>query len=186
MDLVAALVLAFSTNIDNFAVGLAYRVKQISIGFRANLLIALLSGMSTFASMAFGNWIQSFFAPSLTHKVGSIVLIIIGLVTLIEIIRQNTQVKTFAMNTESQYYLSWQEALLLGLALTITNFGTGVGAGIAQLDSTLTSSFSFISSLLMVGSGSVIGGLLARFSSRLKWVSGIILISLGLYEYILA
>ena len=100
-----------------------------------------------------------------------------------------------------QSNLSLKAACILGLALTLTNFGTGIGAGMAQLDPLLTSSFSTLSSLLTIGGGAWLGNGLANFSrnhlefpsglanfsrNRLEFLSGLLLIALGLYEYFFA
>lgn len=45
--LAALIVLAISTNLDNLAVGVAYGLRQVAIGLRANVAIALLELIST-------------------------------------------------------------------------------------------------------------------------------------------
>ncbi|MGF1481670.1 MAG: hypothetical protein ACFB4I_19660 [Cyanophyceae cyanobacterium] len=80
--------------------------------------------------------------------------------------------------------VSLKSAFVVGLVLTSTNLGTGIGAGIAQLNIALTSCLSFFSSLLLVGSASVLGSFAtALWTGRLELLSGILLISLGLYQF---
>ena len=188
--IIASTLLSLSTNIDNFAVGVAYSVKKLTISWTANLLIAVLSGISTFSSMSLGDWINRFLSPNLAHNLGCSILIIIGCLTILEILKKklaSSSDQTIEHLTEETIskIISIREALIIGLALTITNLGTGIGAGIAQLDLFLTSCFSFFSSLLMIGGGSLLGHLVtSRFSgNRLEFISGLLLISLGLYEY---
>ncbi|MGF1481669.1 MAG: hypothetical protein ACFB4I_19655 [Cyanophyceae cyanobacterium] len=59
MDFLAAIFLSISTNVDNFAVGVAYGIKKPTISFPANLIIASLSGASTFISMSLGEQLNS-------------------------------------------------------------------------------------------------------------------------------
>ncbi|MGK7875263.1 MAG: manganese efflux pump [Xenococcaceae cyanobacterium] len=205
--IIASTLLSLSTNVDNFAVGIAYSVKKLTISFPANLLIASLSGISTFTSMSVGDWVNHFLSPNVAHKLGSGILIIIGFLTIWDILKAqfNFSMEEKENNSEIEIhnlieynnsidvgkirkFISLREALLLGLALTITNLGTGIGAGIAQLNLLLTSCFSFLSSLLTIGGGSFLGNLVtSRFSgSRLELLSGILLISLGLYEYMVS
>ncbi|MFW6295829.1 MAG: manganese efflux pump [Halothece sp.] len=188
--LLSSLLLSLSTNIDNLAVGMAYGIKRLAIGFSANIVIALLSGMSTFFSMSLGDWIHSFLSRTIAHQLGSGILIIIGFFTVWQFLKTNfnkSEQTEEILNLRSHKGMGLREALFLGMALTITNLGTGIGAGIAELDLVLTSCFSFGSSLLMIGGGAFLGQVLtAKFSgSRLELVSGILLICLGIYEYLM-
>ena len=214
--LLAAILLSLSTNTDNLAVGIAYGIKQVSISLPANGCIALLSGLSTFTAMAMGTWFDRFLSPPLARELGSGLLIAIGCFTLWTLLRSRfglasnpaPTILTTANSNSSledphfpQSNLSLKAACILGLALTLTNFGTGIGAGMAQLDPLLTSSFSTLSSLLTIGGGAWLGNGLANFSrnhlefpsglanfsrNRLEFLSGLLLIALGLYEYFFA
>lgn len=186
----ASILLSLSTNIDNFAVAVAYRVQNLTISFRGSLLIALLSGISTYASMSLGDWLNHFIAPSMAQELGSGVLIMIGCVTIWQLLlkpSENSLSIPRNSNDDVPESLSLKEALLLGLALTLTNFGTGVSAGIVHLNILLTSGLSFLSSLLLIGGGAWLGQLVtSQFSgSRLEWLSGALLIALGLYEFLM-
>lgn len=190
MNLLASIILALSTNLDNFAVGVAYSFRNTQITWQGNLLIALLSGLSTLAAISIGTWIEQFLPPGRAEALGSGVLMIIGVLTLFQVAKKQLN----SAETESDspdhrrtttQFLSWQSSLILGLALTITNLGTGVGAGMAHLDLAVTSVCSFFSSLLTVGGGFWLGSWLSQrlSGSRLELVSGTLLIILGLYEY---
>ncbi|RUT07318.1 hypothetical protein DSM106972_025790 [Dulcicalothrix desertica PCC 7102] len=54
MHLISALLLAIASNIDNFAVGIAYGVKKLKIGILTNLFIAFVSAIGTYLSVAVG------------------------------------------------------------------------------------------------------------------------------------
>lgn len=186
---IASILLALSTNIDNFAVGVAYSVRQVKIGWIANSTIALLSGVSTFLAMTFGDWLEGFFSNDLAQQIGSFVLILIGLWTVINLLIRKFKTKeSDNIDIQPNGSLKLSDAVVLGLALTITNFGTGIGAGLAQLNVTLTSVFSFLSSLLTIGGGFFLGNAIAQqFSGRrLEFVSGLLLIGLGIYEFFLS
>ena len=185
--ILASAFLSLSTNIDNFAIGVAYSVRKLTIGWQANLLIACLSGISTFTSMSCGDWIEQFLTPAIAHLLGSGILIVIGLHSVWTTLQAQSErfevddcFNQAAQNLASTIDL--REAFVLGLSLTITNLGTGIGAGIAQLDQGLTSCLSFLSSLLMIGGGSLLGKFIAQYSG-LEVISGVLLIGLGLYEY---
>lgn len=181
-SIIASILLSLSTNIDNLAIGAAYGVKKVKIGWWANVSIALLSGLSTLAAMVVGDRLNYFFATNFVTNLGSSILIIIGVFSIINLIFN--QSNTLVVTTNYQK-ISLREAWLLGLVLTITNWGTGVGAGMAQLNLILTSCCSFVSSLLMIKVGSYLGNFVTIYflGNKLELVSGIILIFLGFYEY---
>ncbi len=100
--------------------------------------------------------------------------------------RSHLKSDRFIAKNTAKNAMTWQEATILGLALTITNLGTGIGAGIAQLSIGLTSCLSFASSLLMIGGGAFLGKVFATYYSgyRLEFISGVLLFFLGVYEYL--
>lgn len=186
----ASILLSLSTNIDNFAVGVAYGVKNLTIPFSGSLLIALLSGISTYASMSLGDWLNHFIAPSIAQAVGSGALMMIGGLTILQLLLKPSENHlSRSQNSQSDLpeSLNLKGALILGLALTLTNFGTGISAGIVHLSILLTSALSFLSSLLLIGVGAWLGQVVtSQFSgSRLEWLSGAFLIALGLYEFLI-
>jgi putative Mn2+ efflux pump MntP len=90
------------------------------------------------------------------------------------------------LQSETNQYVSLQEAAVIGMALTITNLGTGISAGIAQLDLLLTSLFSSATSIILIGLGNIFGDLIKSNLSRqkLEFISGFLLICLGLFELV--
>ena len=76
--LLSAFLLSISSNIDSFAVAIAYGVKQLRIGFFANLLIAIVSSLGTFVSMSIGQSISSYLPQNIANLLGSGVLVAIG------------------------------------------------------------------------------------------------------------
>ena len=193
-SLLASLILSLSTNIDNLAIGVAYGVRGFAVGWGANLLIALLSGVSTFASMSAGDWVSRFLPENVAGAIGSGILVAVGIWGLWDALKiqadmgnklESEAIADTAIHPAMRQ-ISLSNALILGLALTVTNLGTGIGAGMAQLDPSLTSSLSFGSSLLTIGGGVFLGQLFSSFRSggRLDIVSGLLLIGLGVYEYV--
>jgi putative sporulation protein YtaF len=79
VHLISILLFAFSANIDNFTVGIAYGIKKIKIGLLSNLLIALITAIGTFVSMAVGLAVSKILTASIANVVGSVILILIGI-----------------------------------------------------------------------------------------------------------
>ncbi|MDB9315534.1 manganese efflux pump [Spirulina sp. CS-785/01] len=176
--------LSFSTNLDNLAVGMTYGMRQLTIGWWGNLLIASLSGVSTFFSMSVGDWLEDFLNPNLAQDMGAGIIVLMGLGVLWNAYQEETNETQDFSRPSPKNKLSFTRIVVLGLALTVTNWGTGIGAGIAELNSGLTSSFSFLSSLVTIGGGMLLGKWATRqlTGNWLSWVSGLGLILLGIYE----
>lgn len=75
----SSFLLAFSANIDNFAVAIAYGVKKLHIGILSNVLIAFVSALGAVLSMAVGTSISRYLPNPIANVLGSGVLIAIGL-----------------------------------------------------------------------------------------------------------
>ena len=186
-----AIALALSTNLDNFAVGVAYSTKSRSIPLSGNLIIALLSGLSTWASMFLGDWFYQYLPTFVAQWFGSVLLITIGCWSLWEQLQHHFQPQFIGASLHSELVtpetLSAHDSLLLGLGLTVSNLGTGIGAGMAHIGIGLVSSLSVATSLIMISGGTMLGkaALNAGSDNRLMgWFTGVGLIVLGTYEAI--
>lgn len=186
-----AIALALSTNLDNFAVGIAYSTKSRSISPLGNLIIALLSGLSTWASMFLGDWLYQYLPTFIAHWFGSFLLITLGCWSLWEQLQHHFQPQfadaTFKTEQAAPETLSPQDSFWLGCGLTISNLGTGIGAGMAHISIGLVSSLSVITSIAMLSGGTMLGkaALNAGSDNRVMgWFTGVGLIILGTYEAI--
>ncbi len=78
--LLSSLLLSTSSNVDNFAVAVAYGVKKLKIGIFSNLLIAIVSALGTILSLSVGNVINRYLPAPVANVLGSSVLIVIGII----------------------------------------------------------------------------------------------------------
>jgi putative Mn2+ efflux pump MntP len=78
MHLISALLLAIASNVDNFAVGIAYGVKKLKISTLTSLFIALVSAIGTFLSISVGEDINNYLSVDAANILGSIVLVAVG------------------------------------------------------------------------------------------------------------
>ncbi len=178
--LLAATLLSLSTNLDNLAVGFAYGLQRLTIGWVANGAIALLSGISTLIAMTLGQEMATVLTPQLAHQWGSFILIGAGAIAL-----GKHYFTAETDTTRPQGAMSLRDALMLGLALTFSNLGTGIGAGMAALDLGMTSILSLVSSLALMAGGVWVGRLLNHQLRNLPLMTlaGVVLMGLGFYEY---
>lgn len=78
MHLISIALLAVAANVDNLAVAIAYGIKHIKIGLRANLFIALVSALGTFLSISVGEEISGYLSIPVANALGSLILIAAG------------------------------------------------------------------------------------------------------------
>ena len=182
-----SILLSLSTNLDNLAIGVAYGLRQWVVPTSANLAIAILSGISTLAAMYLGDVISHILPSNITGVLGSLILILIGIGSIWETLTSSSSQPQMLTQDQTEFSLishprlGLKQAILLGLALTLTNFGTGVGAGMAQFNLILTSLFSFGSSLLTIGGGYWMGKRLTVQETGLDLglIAGVLLMALG-------
>jgi putative sporulation protein YtaF len=84
----SGVIVSISSNVDSFAVALAYGIKKVGIGIPANLLIAFISSLGTCISMLFGEAIGGYLPQTVANALGSGVLITIGLWGMWESIKE--------------------------------------------------------------------------------------------------
>lgn len=207
LDLLAIILFALSANLDSFTVGLSYGIKKINLTPLINILIASITSLGTFIAMSIGLAISKFLSIKSANIIGSIMLIGIGVWLTVDFFRKtNNNNKTLKSScdtgnlTASQILdnpeqadvdnsgsIDVKESLALGLALTINNFGLGLGASIAGLNIFLTVLFTFFSSIITIKLGEIVGKkyLSKLFGKLAPLISSIIIIIIGLYELFL-
>jgi len=202
--LVSSFFLAISSNVDNFAVGVAYGVKKIKIGILSNLVIAGISALGTYLSMSVGEIISRFLSEDIANLLGSGVLLIIGIWSIWDTLRteieekrnqRRSSVNELSYNTfiekperadlDDSRTIDVKESITLAFALTINNLAGGVGGGISGLNIAITTLLTFIFSILGVTLGYFMG---ERFTTKLSGkisgiVSGLLIICIAVYEY---
>jgi len=189
MHIVSSLLLVLSANMDNIIVGLSYGIKKVKIGPLANLLIAVITLIGTVLSMALGKILLKIIPGNFVNSLGSIILLLIGLWTIIQPLLKSSDSDSIFENPEKvdidkSSVIDAKESIILALALTVNNIGIGVGASIAGLNIVVTSLFTFVVSLLTITLGYFIGSrYLARVvNKRTAVISGLIIIILAVYE----
>nr|WP_081580441.1 sporulation membrane protein YtaF [Gottschalkia acidurici] len=200
MQLLSVFLFSLSANIDGLTVGLAYGIKDIEISYKSNILIAIITSIGTFVSMTIGLFARKFIPIEILSIIGCIILILIGLSIIISSLKNKEERTKDIKNEDITYteilkkpqkadkdnsgYIDTREAFTLGLALSLNNFGLGVGASATGINIYLTTIFTFILSILCIIIGVKIGRKYLSKSLRkyADLISGIVIIFLGLYE----
>lgn len=198
MHLISSLLFALSANIDSFIVGMSYGIKKSNIDLLKSTIISLVTLVGTVVSILMGAEISQFLPTSSTQAIGCTLLIGLGLYYILKsffgYIREKfrkAEVKTNELASGSAKnepteatLLTMKEGLFLGLALSINNFGMGIGASITGLRLLPTAIMSLIVSVFFLYAGNFIGKTkMPRISDQMAdMISGFILIGLGIYE----
>lgn len=209
-DLLPILFLAISSNGDNVAVGIAYGLGRIDVPLPSNLLIAVVTGAGTLASMWLGAAIGSIMDPRLASAIGGTIIVIIGGWVILRSIRTTTQSEnapnsaSFAQDrgpgpvrklmlmlsnpagadTNFSRQIELKESWALAIALSLNNVVNGVAAGMLRMNPAVTTLFVMVFSVLTLAAGLAAGRELGKrwLGSLSGVVSGLLLVALGVYE----
>lgn len=203
MHVFSILLFVISANLDNLAVAVAYGIKKIKIGVTSNLLIALVSAIGTLASMCLGKLALNFISTRISNIIGSSILIMLGLWFTAHFLfkrkckepslenhnNEFCQCQSLLDNpemadTDASNTIEPKESVSLAIALTLNNFGLGIGASITGLSIPFTSLATFAVSALMIPLGFFLGRtyLSKLFGKYAELISALLIIFMGLYE----
>lgn len=205
MHFFSIILFALSSNIDCFAVGMAYGIKNIHVTYRDTLIVSFITFIGTVLSMAFGKSLLYLIPLKIAGLLGGSLIICMGLYYFLSFLwhhikdmRQkklkksdatidmtlNIAEKKAIQKKKQQSILNQKELIVLGIALSINNMGLGVGASITGLNLLFTSFASFLCSFSLLYLGNKIGnGHMAHMIGKYaEPISGLIIILLGLLE----
>ena len=198
MHLISSLLFAISANIDSFIVGMSYGLKKSNSDLLQRTVISLVTLTGTVIAILMGTQISQFLPASSTQAIGCALLIGLGLYYIIKsffsYIREKikkAEVKSNECGSGTQNnvpakasLLTMKEGLFLGLALSINNFGMGIGASITGLKLLPTAVMSLVVSVIFLYAGNLIGKTKVPHISdqSADFISGLILAALGIYE----
>jgi putative Mn2+ efflux pump MntP len=177
----SALLIAAVSNLDNLAAGVAIGLRGTRVASAPNALIAAVTMSGTAGAITFGHALARLLRPSVAGSVGAVIIVSIGLMT---VAASRSSVREPAAGRGRlpgpPYAVSWREAALLAIALSLNNVGTGVGAGIAGIPPLITTLLAGAFSLCCVGGGSRVGRLAGPLVGRhARLLAGLGLVCLG-------
>lgn len=199
MHIISILFFAISSSSDNFVIGLSYGTKKVDINFKMNLVVAGISCIGTVFAMLAGKYISNFLLPDHTNMIGSILLLLLGVIMLLNSFKkkesgESKDKKIFCYNEMIDHpelldlnhskTIEFKEAVLLGGILCINNIGLGIAVSFSGLNIYVTSISSLLFSVLFVKLGCTIGSFVSsgKLSVYAEKISAVIIILLGIYE----
>ena len=184
----AALLVGAVSNLDNLGVGVALGISDTRIGAMANLIVAAITMPVMAAAVTCGRLLSKLIPSAVTGWLGPLIIIAIGIGTA------STSAAAFrppdgAGDSRCAWRhapdvdraVSWREAIVLGVALSVNNLGTGVGAGVSGIPALATTVSAGLLSLACVGGGSHFGRALGRLVLRryAPLIAGMLLLAVG-------
>lgn len=198
MHLISSFLFAVSVNIDSFIVGMSYGIKKSDISLLKSTIISLVTLTGTVIAILMGTEISRFLPASITLAIGCTLLIGLGMYYILKSScfyfsnkLKAAELKSNELSTDlsnespvKNSLLTAKEGFFLGLALSINNFGMGIGASMTGLKLLPTAVASLFVSVVFLYGGNVIGKTkMPRISDQTADIlSGLILVGLGIYE----
>jgi putative Mn2+ efflux pump MntP len=188
VGLLRAVLIAAVSNLDNLGVGVALGIRGTRVAAVPNLIIAAITMAGTAAAMSSGRALSKLVASSTAASLGALIIIGVGAATVIAALVA-TRAPTRSRRDLSVHgrrnargLITYREALGLGVALSLNNVGSGVGAGVAGIPPLATTLLAGAFSLLCIGGGSSAGQSLGRplLGNRGPLASGLALLAVGI------
>lgn len=199
MSFLSVILFVIAASLDILVVSFAYGLKNIKINFSSTLVIATISSLGTLVSMMLGKAFLDVLPLKLTDIIGGLVLLGIGLYFIITYFKEKKSINSSdctnanspicilenpeIADKDKSGNIDLKESLALSVALSLNNFGLGIGASISGLNITFTTISTFIISLIFISVG-------IYFSKKIKnkkvvnnsnLISGVIIILLSLF-----
>ena len=189
MPWLAALLIGAVSNLDNLGAGVALGIRGRRVDTTANLIVAGITMAATAAAVTCGHLLSKLIPSAVTGWLGPLIIIAIGIAT----VRTPVQTPRPRESANAPWgrrcrplgfdsVISQREAIVLGVALSMNNLGTGVGAGVSGIPALATTVSAGLLSLACVGGGSEFGRVFGRLvlGRHASLIAGMLLLAVGL------
>ena len=203
--LLEILLFIMALSMDTFFVGISYGISQIKVTFYSIIIINLVCSIIFAFSLFLGSFLFFIFPNNIIKLLGFSLLFLLGVFKLCDygvkkwIYKKSSSkiefhafhilfiIQVYGDSTKADLdaskTLSWKEAVILALTLSIDSFTAGIGAGIIYTNHLLLVCFSFLFGICIFVFGNTLGKYLAKyFSHDLNWISGVLLILLAVLK----
>lgn len=180
--LISCILLAISVSIDALGIGITYGLKNTKISILSKIILCLLSLFFTSISTTIGTQLLYVLPHFYVQIVGCLILVIIGA----WIIHQAISSPSVSYDIDHSKKIDWQEAILLGIALSIDSIGVGIGSSLLGINTLLFPILVASFQLLFLSLGKSISTRVVQLSNVAEntWsiISGSILIFMGILK----
>lgn len=202
--LLNSIILAISSSIDSFGIGITYGIKNTKISYISNIILFAISFMISVISIWFGDMIKSIFSDLLIKFIGTTILILMGIFICFQATSQSKSDKNTSIKVKVKeekvysFFLEFlgitikiiknpvhsdfnnsniiepKEALFLSLALSLDSFCIGTCGSIIGINPIIFPIFISSFQLLFLQFGNLIGRKLHSFTKLPKNIWSII------------
>lgn len=196
--------IAFTNNLDNIGVRIAYSIRGITITPLINGWISVITFVISFFSAFFGTILSEFLGKQACSIIAMLLLTAIGLWMIFEpYIRRNDYsiiesdqgmkksifhvlLNPIHADMDNSKHIDFKEATLLGFGLSINNVGGAVSAGMIGLNSFWVGLLSAVLSFLALWAGNYIAAVFIKWkiTHKATVAAGILLIAIGIEQII--
>ncbi|HCF51502.1 MAG TPA: sporulation membrane protein YtaF [Syntrophomonas sp.] len=211
MELFVMVMFALAVSADGFMVGLSYGLNKIRIPVLSLIVIAFASCLAVTTSMLIGQGLMTYLQPHGAANIGALVVIAVGIYFLLNAFREKINrleiddkepFITFSIrflgiivqilkeparaDFDASGEISTREAFFLGLALALDALGAGVGVAMTGFNIFYTAITVGVVKFIVVNLGIILGHrvLSRRLQSISSWIPGLVLICIGLMEFV--
>ena len=182
--LVSSIVLAITSSIDSFGIGVTYGIKNTKISLTSKIILFVISFIITNLSILVGDIIKNYFPDYISLFLGNFILILVGLYI---IINSNSANENSNYDFNHSNLIDPKEALFLGLALSLDSFCIGIGTSISGINYSIFPFLVSIFQFIFLSLGNFVGNKINSFSSfsnkTSSIISGILLIFIGFLRF---
>lgn len=201
------MMLVFAVSLDTLVAAFSFGTGRIRIPPVSAFIISFISTAVLTCSIMIFSAIGKFIPDTLCRAVGAGILTVMGTASLFQNLLKNALrkrqgegglkfrffnidfvIRVYLDETmadcDSSKNLSAKESVTLALALSADSLASGLGAGLGNTSIIRIAAASLIAGLVSVALGSFIGRKTSRSKPELSWLSGLILILLGMFKYI--
>lgn len=182
--ILSCILLAVSVSIDALSLGVTYGIKNAKITKTSNLIIFTIALCCTSFAILLGHYISILFSPRVGAIIGSTLLIILGLYTIIKSLKSEPTDYDF----DNSNTIDKKEAALLALAVSVDASCVGLSCGIMGINNLIYPFLAAVFHMFFINCGNSISkAIFSRLnvsSKKLSILSGSILIFIGIIRAI--
>lgn len=199
MSFLNAIIFVIAASLDILVVAFAYGLKNIKINFSSTMVITLISSLGTLISMLLGQFFVDTIPIKMTDLIGGIILLGIGFYFIYTYFKEKKSLSIEnscnpnspicilenpeIADKDKSGNIDLKESLSLSIALSLNNFGLGIGASISGLNISFTTISTLFISLIFISLGVFLSKNIKnkKVINNSNLISGIIIILLSLF-----
>ncbi|MCI9177868.1 MAG: hypothetical protein HFJ28_04785 [Clostridia bacterium] len=110
-----------------YGIGITYGIRGIKISKLAIGVLIIISLVASSIAILVGKFFHYMLPPFVTEWLGSVILIIMGIILLFQAIQ-----KPNTYDIDNSKHIDSKEAISLGIALSLDSFSIGIGTGVLE------------------------------------------------------